>query len=110
MDITILIEREGIRAQASVQSLGATRIPGVHRIQWYGARTKSHHGYFSLVHIYTGRALNKVPLTMDESDRLIDLLIEDGTVEWNWIVDGKSGIQYYADRLSPEAESLAGRY
>lgn len=115
MDITILIERNGIRAQTTVQSLGATRIPSVHRIRWYGAKTKTHHGeYYSLCHLPTGRSLNKVPLTMDESDRLIDTLIDDGNsgngVWWDRIVDGETAIKYYANRLSPEAERLAGRY
>lgn len=115
MDITILIERDGIRAQATVQSLGATRIPSVHRIRWYGIKHNTHHGeYYSLCHIPTGRSLNRVPLTFDESERLIDVLVEDdgngNGVWWDRIVDGETAVRYYANRLSPEAESIAGRY
>lgn len=109
MEISILIERDGIRATASAQSLGSTRIAGVHRTRWYGARTKSHAGYYSLVHVATGRALNKAPLTMEQSDRLLDVLIAEDQVEWNRIIDGPTGIRFYADRLSVEAESLAGK-
>jgi hypothetical protein len=113
MDITILIERNGNREYTTVPA-SATRIPGVHRIRWVGARPKSYTDFFSLVYVATGRACNKVPLTMEESERLIDALIEDSNsgngVWWDRIVDYDTAIRYYANRLSPEAEKLAGRY
>lgn len=108
MDISILIERHGIRAYTTVNS-EATRIPGVHRIRWVGARTRNYHDYFSLTHVATGRALNKTPLTADECDRLLDVLA-DCPVEWDRIVDGQTARKYYADRLTTEAEELAGRF
>lgn len=108
MDISILVERQGIRAYTTVNS-EATRIPGVHRIRWVGARTKNYHTYFSLAHVATGRALNKVPLTIEESERLVDAIL-DCPVEWGRIDDGRTAMRYYADRLTNEAESLAGRY
>jgi hypothetical protein len=111
MDITILIERDGIRAQATVQSLGVTRILSVHRIRWYGTKTKTHHGeYYNLTHLPTGRALSKVPLTWDESELLIDILVEDDRVQWDSIMDGRTAVRYYAAHLSPEAEAMTGGY
>lgn len=109
MNITILIERHGIRDQVEVKSW-ATRIPGIHRILWYGTRTREDRGdYVSLVHVLTGRALNKSPLTVEESDHLLGALLEC-EIEWDRIVDGSTGERFYADRLTDEAEQLAGRF
>lgn len=110
MDIRILIERDGIRDRIVTESQ-ATRIPGIHWVHWHGPQTRMDRGqeYFSLTHRLTGRALNTIPLTLDESERLLDALIECG-VEWDRIVDGESGIKWYADKLSGEAMMLAGRY
>ena len=108
MDITILVERDGIRAHTSVNS-EATILPGVHRTHWIGSRTRNYHDYFSLTHLDTGRALNKVPLTADECDRLIESLA-DCPIEWDRITDGKTAIEFYAKRLTDEARTLAGAY
>ena len=108
MDITILIERNGIRAQTSVPAQ-ATGIEGVNRIRWVGARPKNHDSYYSLVHVMTGRALNKVPLTEDESERLIEALM-DCPVQFHKIVDGGTALEYYVKKLTAEAERLAGKY
>src|SRR6266849_4958354 len=106
MDITILIERNGIRAYTTVPA-SATRIPGVHRIRWVGARTKSYTDFYSLVHVATGRSCNKVPLTLEESDRLVDALL-DCPIDWNNIdPDTKwPGRSWYAERLTEEAAKL----
>ena len=112
MDITILIERSGIRAYTTVKS-EATRIVGVHKIRWMGARANNHQDYYSLTHVATGRALNRVPLTADEADRLVDALIEC-PIEWEKISDDRRaqypGVPWYTDRLTTEATRLAGRY
>ena len=112
MDIVILVEKRGIRAQVTGIKSHATRIPGVHRTTWYGPETRTDSGlgeFVSLTHTLTGRALNKVPLTADECDRLLDALM-DCDIEWDKVTDGESGMRYYADRLSDEAAHLAGRY
>ena len=108
MDITIVIEREGIRSYTRVNS-EATCIPGIHRTHWMGARTKNYHDYFSLTHVGTGRALNKVPLTSEECDRLVDALM-DCPIEWERIVDGRTAQRYYVERLTEEVTQLAGAY
>lgn len=110
MDISILIERGGIRAYTTVNS-EATRIDGVYRIRWVGARTRNYHDYFSLAHVATGRSLNKVPLTLDESDRLLDALA-DCEIEWERIDPDVRwpGKRWFVDKLTAEAEELAGRF
>jgi hypothetical protein len=113
MDISILIERHGVRAYTTVKS-EATRISGVHKIRWYGAATRTGHGheYYSLAHVATGRALNKVPLTADECDRLLDALA-DCEIEWDAITPemGWFGLRYhFVNRLTAEALELAGAY
>jgi hypothetical protein len=66
-----------------------------------------------LTHVATGRALNKIPLTSDECDRLVDALIEC-PIEWDRISDDKQaehpGIPYYVNNLTTEARRLAGDY
>ena len=112
MDIVILVERHGVRAQVTGIKSSATNIRGVHRTRWYGPETRTDTGlgeFVSLVHVDTGRALNKVPLTVEESDRLLDALA-DCPIEWDKVVDGESGMRWYADKLSDEAARLAGRY
>jgi hypothetical protein len=108
MDINILVERDSIRAYTSVNS-EATRIPGIHKTHWIGPRTRNYHDYYSLTHVGTGRALNKVPLTDDECDRLVDSLIEC-QIEWDNIVDARTAREYYAGRLTDEASRLGGRF
>lgn len=109
MSINILVERHGIRAQVSVADSASTRIPGVHKIHWYGAPTRYDREYFSLVHLDTGRALNKVPLTTEEADRLVDALL-DCPIELDKVKDFSTAKEYYVDRLTSEVEHLAGRY
>jgi len=108
MDISILIERQGVRSYTTVNS-EATRIDGVHRIRWYGARTKNYHDYWSLTHVATGRSLNKVPLTAEECDRLLDALA-DCPIEWERIEDGKTAQRYFVRQLTAEAADLTGAY
>jgi hypothetical protein len=108
MDITILIESDGIRAYRTVKS-EATIIDGIHRIRWVGARAKNHRDYYSLVHVVTGRALNKVPLTEDEAGRLIDALLDD-QIEFHKIDDVATAQKYYVDKLTDEAKRLAGAF
>lgn len=107
MDINILIERNGIRSQTSVPA-EATGVEGVNRIRWVGARPKSHETYYSLVHVLTGRSLNKIPLTKDESVRFMEALA-DCPVEFDRIVDVDTARRYYVHRLSSEAKRLAGQ-
>lgn len=108
MDINILIERNGVRLQTSVPA-EATGIEGVNRIRWVGARTKSYETYYSLVHVLTGRALNKVPLTEEESVLFVEALA-DCPVEFARIVDVETARRYYVQRLSSEAKRFAGQY
>jgi hypothetical protein len=111
MSITILIERNGIRAYRTVYDSLSTRIPGVSKIHWHGAPTRTDREYFSLVHTDTGRALNKVPLTTGEADRLVDALVEC-PIEWDEIVNGRDwpGVPHFTERLTDEARRLAGVY
>ena len=113
MSITILIESQGIRAYRTVYDSLSTRIPGVSKIHWYGAPTRTDRSreYFSLVHEATGRALNRVPLTTDEADRLVDELC-DCPIEWDKIDPDKPwpGRPHYMYRLTDEAAKLAGVY
>ena len=108
MRIEILVVRDGIRAKRIVDSQ-ATRIRGVHLIHWYGPPVHDRLEMFSLTHVATGRALNKVPLTVDESERLIDALIEC-QIDWDQIDPDREhpGIPYYVDNLTNEARRLAG--
>jgi hypothetical protein len=110
MDITILIERNGIRAYTTVNS-EATRIPGVHRIRWVGSRIRNYTDFYSLVHVATGRSCNKSPLTMEESERLVDALL-DCPIGWDYIDPDERwpGKVWYTNRLTEEAANLAGRY
>jgi hypothetical protein len=110
VSVTILVERNGIRAYTTVNS-ESTRIPGVSRTHWMGPRTRDTRDYYSLTHLVTGRSLNKVPLTADECDRLVDALL-DCPIEWERIVPEKPwpGREWYVDRLTDEAKQLAGAY
>jgi hypothetical protein len=98
MSITILVERDGIRAHRTVYDSISTRIPGVAKIRWHGTPAKSDREYYSLTHVGTGRSLNMIPLTTDEADRLVDALSGD---EW-------PGRPWFTDNLSDEARRLAG--
>ena len=109
MSITILIERQGIRAHRTVYDSVSTRIPGVHKIHWTGTPIRTDREYYSLTHLETGRALNKIPLTSEECDRLVDALM-DCPIEWERIVDGRTAKEFYAERLTAEAERIAGVY
>jgi hypothetical protein len=112
MSITILVERDGIRAHRTVYDSISTRIPGVAKIRWHGTPAKSDREYYSLTHIGTGRALNMIPLTTDEADRLVDALM-DCPIEWDRIdVSGDEwpGRPWFTDNLSDEARRLAGAF
>ena len=113
MDITILIERDDRRDYTSVKS-EATRIDGVHRTRWYGERPNDRRDirtYYSLVHVATGRALNKVPLTEGECDQLIHELYEC-PIEWEKIDSDPDkewpGKPYFTGNLTQTARRLAG--
>jgi|SRR5580700_8868961 hypothetical protein len=107
MDITILIERDGVRSYTSVSSQ-ATGIEGVNRIRWAGeARSKNYVPYYSLVHVFTGRSLNRVPLSEKDALSLIEAL-KECPVEFEKIVDSSTARRYYVQCLTPEAARLAG--
>jgi hypothetical protein len=109
MGVTILITSNGIRAHRTVYDALSTRIRGVSKIRWYGPATRTDREYFSLSHDDTGRALNKVPLTSEEADRLIDELCECH-IKWDRIVDGDTANRFYVERLSDGAKRIAGAY
>ncbi len=110
MDINILVESNGVRRQTSVKS-EATSIPGVHQIHWYGERPNNRLDYYSLVHVMTGRALNKRPLTKGEAARLIgELKYECPEVDFDYVVDVSTAQQFYVAGLSEQAAKLVGQH
>ncbi len=106
MQTSVLIERQGKREQVYVKS-EATRIEGIQRIKWIGSRPINYGDYYSLVHVLTGRAINRKPLTETNCDRLVHAL-KDSSVEFDQVFDVHTAHRFFVDRLTYEARELIG--